>query len=188
MVQPFVRELFADLEKSDAFRRVLLPLKRGTLSSEATGGEKAGAGRTRVSGLTPTAKALHLPLLHHAAKRPLLVIVRDNRAVEALLPIVRAFCELTGAADPAAAIALPAYDVLPFENQSPHPEIQEERAAALWKIATGAVSIVIAPLAAAAMRLRSAEHYSGLARILRRTETLDLDELIQHLNTVGYSA
>src|SRR3954471_13182207 len=127
MVQPFVRELFADVEKSDAFRRVLLPLKRGTSAAPqgGTGGEKAGAGRTRVSGLTPTAKALHLPLLHHAAKRPVLLIVRDNRAVEALLPIVRAFCELTGAAEPSSAIALPAYDVLPFENQSPHPEIQE---------------------------------------------------------------
>src|SRR3954471_2207924 len=186
MVQPFVRELFADLEKSDAFRRVLLPLKRGTLSSEATGGEKAGAGRTRVSGLTPTAKALHLPLLHHAAKRPLLVIVRDNRAVEALLPIVRAFCELTGATDLSAAIALPAYDVLPFENQSPHPEIQEERAAALWKIATGAAGIVIAPVESALMRMRPADAYAALARALRKGESIDSERLVEHLNLVGY--
>src|SRR3954464_854376 len=186
MVQPFVRELFADLEKSDAFRRVLPPLKRGTLSSEATGGEKAGAGRTRVSGLTPTAKALHLPLLHHAAKRPLLVIVRDNRVVEALLPIVRAFCELTGAADPSSAIALPAYDVLPFENQSPHPEIQEERAAALWKIATGAAGIVIAPVESALMRMRPAEAYAALARALRKGESIDSERLVEHLNLVGY--
>src|SRR4051812_27976094 len=133
MVQPFVRELFAAVEKSDAFRRALPPLR-------------AGAGRIRLSGLTPTAKSLHLPLLRHAAQKPLLVIVRDNRAAEALLPVVRAFCEMTGAADPAAAIALPAYDVLPFENQSPHPEIQEERAATLWKIATGAAEIVLAPI------------------------------------------
>ena len=31
--------------------------------------------------------------------------------------------------------------MLPFQNLSPHPEIQEERAVALWKIATGAASI-----------------------------------------------
>ena len=80
------------------------------------------------------------------------------------------------------------YDVLPFENMSPHPDIQEERATALWKIATNAASIVIAPLNAAVMRLRSAEHYSGLARIIRRTDMLDLEELVQHLNTIGYSA
>src|SRR5436305_13840573 len=71
---------------------------------------------------------------------------------------------------------------------SPHPDIQEERATALWKISTNAASIVIAPLNAASMRLRSAEHYSGLARVIRRTDMLDLEELVEHLNTVGYSS
>src|SRR5262249_32362988 len=103
-------------------------------------------------------------------------------------PVIQSFCELTGALNPQAVVKLPAYDVLPFENMSPHPEIQEERATALWKISTGAASIVIAPLAAAAMRLHSSDHYSGLARVLRRAESLDLEELVQHLNTVGYSA
>jgi transcription-repair coupling factor (superfamily II helicase) len=173
MVQPFVRELFADVEKSDAFKRAIPPLK-------------GRAGRIRLSGLTPTAKSLHLPLLRRAAQRALLVVVRDNRAAEALLPVVRAFCELTGAADPAAAIALPAYDVLPFENQSPHPEIQEERAAALWKIATGAAEIVIAPVESALMRMRPAEAYAALARTLRKGESLDSNGLVEHLNLVGY--
>ncbi|MDP9267690.1 MAG: transcription-repair coupling factor [Acidobacteriota bacterium] len=187
MVQPFVRELFADVEKSDTFRRALLPLKRGTSASAfGAGGQKAGAGRIRVSGLTPTAKALHLPLLHRAAQRPLLIIVRDNRAADALLPVLRAACELTMAADPAAVIALPAFDTLPFENQSPHPEIQEERAAALWKIATGGAEIVIAPIESALMRMRVAEHYSGLARTLRKGETIDSERLVEHLNLVGY--
>ncbi len=71
---------------------------------------------------------------------------------------------------------------------SPHPEIQEERATALWKIATGAASIVIAPLEATAMRLRSAEHYAALARTIRRTDTIDVEELVAHLNTIGYTA
>jgi len=38
------------------------------------------------------------------------------------------------------------------------------------------------------MRLHSAEHYSGLARIIRRTDMVDTEELVQHLNTIGYSA
>jgi len=125
-------------------------------------------------------------LLHRAAQRPLLVIVRDNRAAEMLLPVLRAACELTMAADPAAVIGLPAFDVLPFENQSPHPEIQEERAAALWKIATGAAEIVVAPIEAALMRMRVAEHYSGLARTLRKGESIDSERLVEHLNLVGY--
>ncbi|HEY6971136.1 MAG TPA: transcription-repair coupling factor [Candidatus Angelobacter sp.] len=182
MILPFVREVLADVEKSPGFQQAAPVLK------QRRGESTPSTGRIRLSGLVPTAKALLLPLLQRAAGAPLIVLVPDNRAAEALFPVVQAFCELSGACTPDAVVKLPAYDVLPFENLSPHPEIQEERATALWKIATGAVSIVIAPVAASAMRLRGAEHYAGLARIVRRTESLDLDELVQHLNTVGYTA
>src|SRR5437762_2533808 len=175
MVLPFVRDLFTDVEKLPAFARVASHLKEGT-------------GRISVSGLTPTAKALLLVLLQRAADRPLILVGSDNRSMEDFVPLLQAFCELTGAADPETVVALPTRDVLPFQNLSPHPEIQEERAVALWKIATGAVSIVVSPIAATALRLRSAEYYADLARVLRRGETLDPEPLLHHLNTVGYTS
>src|SRR5215472_4387516 len=125
MVLPFVRELVADLEHSEAFERV-----RRHLS--------VGSGRRRVSGLTATARALYLPYFVRAAQAPALIVVSDNKAAEALHAAVLAACELTGALDPSQVLRLAAHDVLPFENLSPHPEIQETRASALWKIcATG---------------------------------------------------
>ncbi len=175
MVFPFVRELLADAEHSPGLLRVASHLK-------------GGSGRIRVSGLTPTAKALHLALLHRAIGRPLIVLVGDNRAAEELLPVLQAFCELTGAASPESIAYLPARDVLPFENLSPHPEIQQARAKALWRIAGGTASMVVTPIAAAAIRLRDAEFYLNLARVVRRNDGVDLDSLVQHLNTTGYSA
>jgi len=175
MLLPFVRELFVDVEKLPAFARVASHLKEGT-------------GRIRVSGLTPTAKALLLVLFQRVAARPLIFVVSDNRAVEDFLPVLRGFCELTSACDPESIISLPARDVLPFQNLSPHPELQEERATALWKIATGSASIVVSPIAATAIRLRSADYYSDLARTIRRGESFDLDSLLAHLNTVGYTS
>jgi transcription-repair coupling factor (superfamily II helicase) len=175
MLLPFVRELFADVEILPGFTRVASHLKEGT-------------GRISVSGLTPTAKALLLVLLRRAADRSLIVVVNDNRAVEDFVPIVRGFCELTAACDPDDVVSLPARDVLPFQNLSPHPELQEERATALWKIATGKASIVVTPVAAAAILLRSAEYYSDLARMVRRAESLDIDSLLAHLNVVGYES
>src|SRR6185312_750457 len=175
MVLPFVREILADAEKSTAFQRAATLLK-------------ARAGRTSVSGLTSTAKALHIPLIHRASGKPLIVVVANNRAGEDLLPLVQAFAELTGAANPDSVLLLPAHDVLPFEHQSPHPEIQESRASALWKIATGEAEIVIAPLESAAMRLHPAEFYSDLARVIRRADTLDTEKLVEHLNIIGYAA
>jgi transcription-repair coupling factor (superfamily II helicase) len=174
MVLPFVRDLFADVEKLPAFSRVASHLKEGT-------------GRIRVSGLTPTAKALLLVLLQKVTERPLIVVVPDNHVLEEFVPVLQAFSELVGT-EPESVVALPTRDVLPFQNLSPHPEIQEERAVALWKIATGAVSIVVSPIAATALRLRSAEYYADLARVLRRGETLDPEPLLRHLNTVGYTS
>src|SRR5436190_2208799 len=172
MVLPFVRDLFADVEKLPAFLRVASQLKEGT-------------GRIRVSGLTPTAKALLLVLLQKVTERPLIVVVPDNHVLEEFVPLLQAFSELIGT-EPDSVVALPTRDVLPFQNLSPHPEIQEERAVALWKIATGAASFVVSPVAATALRLRSAEYYADLARTIRRGETLNVDSLLPHLNTIGY--
>src|SRR5271169_4046457 len=138
MILPFVREIFADVEKSPAFVRAVAQIK-------------GGAGRIRVSGLTPTGKALFYALLQHATGKPLVIVVPDNSTVEELLPVVRSLGELTGSVSPDEVVGLPAYDVLPFENQSPHPEIQEARATALWKISTGAVHVVVTPFTAAGM-------------------------------------
>ncbi len=175
MILSFVREFFAGVETLPVFKRVASHLREGT-------------GRISVSGLTPTAKAVALALLHRAADRPLLVIVPDNRTSEDLLPVLQALCDLTGVAQPERVVQVQAYDTLPFQHLSPHPEIQEARATALWKIATGTASIVIAPVAATAIRLREAEYYAGLARVVRRGESFETEELVQHLNNTGYTA
>jgi len=175
MLLPFVRELFADVELLPAFTRAASHLREST-------------GRIRVTGLSPSAKTLITVLLRRAVERPFILVVPDNRAAEDLIPVLQAFAELTGAADPDSIVNLPARDVLPFQNLSPHPEIQEARATALWKIATGHASIVVSPVAATSILLRSPEYYSDLARVLRRGESFELEPLLQRLNTVGYTS
>ena len=174
MILPFVREFFADVEKVPAFARAVTQVKGGT-------------GRIRVSGLTPTGKALFYSTLQRATARPLVVVVADNRAVDELLPVVRALADLGSTVSPESVIGLPSYDVLPFQNQSPHPEIQEARAAALWKIATGEAEIVLTSLPATVMRLRPANFYADLAKVVRRGDMIDPDRLLEHLRMVGYS-
>jgi transcription-repair coupling factor (superfamily II helicase) len=174
MILPFVREIFAELEQPPGFERV-----RRHLS--------LASGRRRVSGLSSTAQALYLPFMARAAGQPVILIVPDNKAAEAFEPMLRSGCELTGAIDSDRVVRFPAHDVLPFENLSPHPDIQEQRAAALWKLATGAVSILIAPIEAAALKLFDREYYSSLAVTLRRGEEVDVEVLSGHLASVGYT-
>ena len=177
MVLPFVRELLADLEHSEAFERVRRHLSGGT-------------GRRRVSGLTFTARALYLPFFVRAANAPCLIVVADNKAAEALHTAVLSACELTGAIPPESVLRLPAHDVLPFENLSPHPEIQETRATTLWKIsrpASGQPRLVIAPVEAACMKLFPRDYYRALALHLKLSEEYMPDMLVEHLLSVGYT-
>jgi transcription-repair coupling factor (superfamily II helicase) len=174
MILPFVRELLADLEHSASFERVRRHLAGGT-------------GRRRVSGLTATARALYLPYFVRAAQAPALVLVSDNKAAEALHANVLAACELTGALQADEVLRLPAHDVLPFENLSPHPEIQEQRAAALWKLANGNARLVIAPVEAACMKLFGRDFYSALALRLGKGEEHIPEMLVEHLLSVGYT-
>ena len=175
MILPFVRELFAELDKSPSMDRVRQPLA-------------SGAGRRRISGLTATARAIYLPLLARTAKTPVFVVVSDNRAAEALHLTVQAACDLTGELDRNAVVRLPAHDVLPFENLSPHPDIQEQRAVTLWKIARGAAKLIILPIESACCRIFSASHYANLTCTLRRGEETDPETLVAHLASVGYQA
>src|SRR5260370_30354024 len=123
MVLPFVRDLFADVEKLPAFSRVTSHLR-------------ANAGRIRVSGLNSSAKALLISELQKTAARPLIVIVRNNETADEFVPVIQAYCELVGGAPPESVVALPTRDVLPFQNLSPHPQIHDHRAFALSKIPT----------------------------------------------------
>jgi transcription-repair coupling factor (superfamily II helicase) len=174
MILPFVRELLADLEHSSSFEQARRHL---TLAR----------GRRRVSGLTSTARALYVPLFARAAQVPTVVLVADNKAADAMHFALLAGCDLTGAIPADRVLRLPAHDVLPFENLSPHPDIQEQRAKTLWKIATGEASIVVAPVEAAAMKLFPAPFYAGLAQVLRRGEEVDVETLLTHLTSIGYT-
>ncbi len=174
MILPFVRDLLADLKHSDPFDRARRHLEHGQ-------------GRRRIAGLTFTARALYLPFFVQASPAPALILVADNKAAEALHQAVLAACELTGALDPASIVRLPAHDVLPFENLSPHPEIQETRAATLWKIASKTARLVIAPVEAACLKLFHSDFYAALALRLSVGEEYLPDMLVEHLLSVGYT-
>jgi transcription-repair coupling factor (superfamily II helicase) len=180
MILPFVRDLLADLKLSDSYDRVRRHLQSGA---------GTGAARRRIAGLTFTARALYLPLFLQALPEstPSLILVADNKAAEALHQAILAACDLTGALDPATVVRLPAHDVLPFENLSPHPEIQETRASTLWKIASRSVRLVVAPVEAACLRLFHSDFYSALALRLKVGEEYLPDMLVEHLLSVGYT-
>jgi transcription-repair coupling factor (superfamily II helicase) len=152
----------------------------------ALGALRDGAQRISLSGLHDVAKALIAAYLTHELRRPAFFITDSNRRAEALAETVRFFSSIFPGISGGVA-TLPAFDTLPWESQSPHPDILERRAATLFRLADGQISLVIAPVQAALWRYQDATLYLSLARTLTKDAEVPLEEFIAHLAGVGYT-
>ncbi|MBZ5579405.1 MAG: transcription-repair coupling factor [Acidobacteriia bacterium] len=139
-----------------------------------------------LSGLTTTAKAVYSVLLWQSSGRPLVVVVDGNKQAEALSEALQTFFSLMAAEERNGPLLLPALDVLPLQNLSPHAEICEERAIGLWRLASQRVPITILPVAAALLRIAPGDHYRQLALKLHVGDDLPLDDALAHLASIGY--
>jgi transcription-repair coupling factor (superfamily II helicase) len=139
-----------------------------------------------VSGLTPAAKALVVAVLAHQVKRPIVVLTQDNEAAQNYRQTTATFLEWLSPGGGSSVQILPALDCSPYEGRSPHAEIQEQRAVALWSLTRGGVRVIFAPVAAALGRFRESAFYASLALELKVGDELNLDDLVEHLRSVGY--
>jgi transcription-repair coupling factor (superfamily II helicase) len=146
----------------------------------------AAGGEASLSGLTTTAKALYSVLLWQSSDHPLIIVVDGNKQAEALSEAIHTFFSLLAADDRNGPQLLPALDVLPLQNLSPHAEICEQRATGLWRLATQRVPITVMPVAAALMRIEPGDYYRQLALKLRVGDELPLEEVVAHLESIGY--
>jgi transcription-repair coupling factor (superfamily II helicase) len=152
----------------------------------ALGALRGGAQHISLSGLHDVAKALVAAYLTHELRRPAFFITDSNRRAESLAETVRFFSSIFPGLNGGVA-TLPAFDTLPWESQSPHPDILERRAATLFRLTDGQVSLVIAPVQAALWRYQDATLYLSLARTLTKDAEVPLEEFIAHLAGVGYT-
>jgi len=175
VINPGVRDQFQALARHPAFQELL-----HRLSVESSG-------RSQLSGLTPTAKALYLALLWQSLEQPLLVVTDTNRTAEILVELLETFHALLlsgrGAPEP---LLIPAFDALPGQQLSPHTEIKEQRAVGLYRLASGKCSIAVTPVASALLRTEEAAAYRQLAVTLRTGDEIAMDDLALHLDSIGY--
>jgi transcription-repair coupling factor (superfamily II helicase) len=175
VIQPAIRDLFLRIGDDPVFQKLLRRIQ-----------EKPEA-PLRLQGLSPTARAVVIVLLRLLTNRQLVVVSPTPRTAESLHEAVASFQRMLSpegaAGEP---VLLPAFDVLPNQNLAPHAEIEEQRAIALWQLSAGRAAITIAPTAAALQRLRPAAFYRTLPLQLKRGDELPLEEVVAHLEKVGY--
>src|SRR5271163_4821240 len=152
----------------------------------ALGALRDGAQHISLSGLHDVAKALLASYVTHELRRPAFFVTDSNRRAEALAETVRFFSSVFPGISGGIA-TLPAFDALPWESQSPHADILERRAATLFRLADGQISLVIAPVVAALWRYQDPVTYLSLARTLTKDAEVPHEELLTHLGSVGYT-
>ena len=174
MTHPAIRDLLQSLARDPAFQDVVGRLIRDP------------SARVSFSGVTTTAKALYLVLLWQATERNVIVVVDGNKQADTLGELVETFFDLLVTSDIPRPQTIPALDVLPAQRLSPHNEISEQRASGLWRLASRKTTITITPVASALLRTEAAEFYRQLALPLRVGEEIPLEDVLAHLESIGY--
>jgi len=144
------------------------------------------AGRWTIAGLPEGADALVLAeLALTTGGQDILHVARDGQRLERLQDGLRFF------APQREILVFPAWDCLPYDRLSPHPDIVAERLETLVRLATpkkpGAPArIVLASVGAALQRVPPCSLYTEAAVVLRKGEAVDVAWLTAFLGENGY--
>jgi transcription-repair coupling factor (superfamily II helicase) len=115
-----------------------------------------------------------------ARKRPLLVLSASARDAERMREEIAWF-------DPKLRVhRLPDWEILPYDQFSPHPDLVSERLSTLWQFANGDFDVGIVPVTTALQRLPPRSYLAGRTFQLKAKTRLDLDSLRAQLVMAGY--
>ncbi|MBV8411359.1 MAG: DEAD/DEAH box helicase, partial [Alphaproteobacteria bacterium] len=140
-----------------------------------------------VAGLPEGADALVLSALAGTTGgQDILHVARDGQRLERLQDGLRFF------APEREVLVFPAWDCLPYDRLSPHPDIVAERLETLARLANprkpGAPArVILASVGAVLQRVPPRSLYTDAAVVLRKDQTVDIDWLTKFLGENGYS-
>jgi transcription-repair coupling factor (superfamily II helicase) len=114
-------------------------------------------------------------------KRPILILTASAQDAERLREEMAWF-------DPKLAVhRLPDWEILPYDQFSPHPDLVSERLSTLWQFGGGDFDAGIVPITTALQRLPPRSYLAGRTFQLKARDRLDLEALRAQLVLAGYS-
>ncbi len=149
---------------------------------------RAGKRVVQVAGLGSGAKALVIAALQKATGKRFAFLSLRNRDLEDLERDLRFFyCTLNGRNECEEQVfTLPASESNPYSGTSPHAELLERRALALWRLASGTGDIVMLTARSLMQRFVPPQETKQATVELKVGEELPLEDLLDHLHNVGY--
>jgi transcription-repair coupling factor (superfamily II helicase) len=167
------------------------PVRRGPWDDAVdrlAGRLHAGVATTRLSGLKGGARAFFVFRFLRAQPRPALIVLASAKAAERFAEDLRFFFGEAEAQEPfSRRIHLcPAWDVTPFEDLSPPPDLVAARIEGLYHLRQSVHPIVLATPEALLQRVPPPEAFAPRQRYLVEGDTIDRDALARELVDWGY--
>src|SRR5215471_13396228 len=139
-----------------------------------------------VSGLAGSSRALFIVGIAQTLRRPLIVVTPQDRAVEALATDINYFHQELNTNGVSRVAAFPAWETDPYAGLTPHADIQQRRATALWRLRNKQVDIVVASIRSMTTRLAAPAQFDTYSLHVTSGEDLSQELLIEHLTNSGY--
>ncbi|HYP29219.1 MAG TPA: transcription-repair coupling factor [Blastocatellia bacterium] len=173
--ETYYAEIFGQLLRSEELER---------LAEEARAGHKVVV----LSGLSGSARALVLAALEKKLKRRIVFVTRSNREVEEFQPDLELFyCAINGLNScETSVLQIPALESNPYDGTSPHAEVLERRALALYRAARGDARILLTSITALAERTISPGALKSSSLVLRAGEDMPPELIVDLLIASGY--
>ncbi|MCI0490985.1 MAG: transcription-repair coupling factor, partial [Blastocatellia bacterium] len=154
------------------------------LASETVAGRRVAV----ISGLAGSARALVLAAIEKKLDRPIIFVARSNREVEEFQPDAEFFYSALNGIETCSSevLAFPATETDPYDGTSPHAEVLEQRALALYRAARGEARIILTSLGALAERTVSPQAFESSNLTLGVGDDLPPELIVDLLIAGGY--
>ena len=139
-----------------------------------------------LTGLTPSAKAAYLAILHRLLNQPILYVGLDNPRLDEFRQATSFFHRMLSGRDDEFVAVFPGLEPGPYSGFSPHAEVLEQRALTLWKLFQNSVDILLVAPAALLTRMPDAQASFGAVPQVAVGAELPPEELAQFLLRSGY--
>jgi transcription-repair coupling factor (superfamily II helicase) len=174
----------AETYYAEIFGRLLASGELERLASEIKSGRRAVV----LSGLAGSARALVLSALQKKIDRRIVFVARSNKEVEEFQSDVEFFyCALNGVNScETEVLTIPALETDPYDGTSPHAEVQEQRALALYRAMAGEARVLLTSIGALAERTVSPDQLKSSAITLRVGDDMPPELIVDLLIAGGY--
>jgi transcription-repair coupling factor (superfamily II helicase) len=169
------------VDGADTWREGLRTLERGL-------GDRADARRIRVEGLKGGARAYFVASALAAQPRPALIIAPGPKAAERFAADLRFFLAESDTASPFARQVhyLPAWDMAPFEDLSPPPDLVAARIEGLYHLRQSRNPIIVTTAESLLQKVAPLDAFGSRYLYLVQGDSIDRDQLAQQLVAWGY--